>query len=337
MTEATTEPQSIALKIDKNYPFRAKAEITSILVIGAGGTGSYVVPGLAREVFTMTKRPQMVLCDGDIVEEKNLKRQHFIASDIGQNKAKALADRYSAAFGLTIGYRDEFITTKEGFGELIRDGKGPTIIITCVDNIKTRMLIREAIAEHDGHDVYWIDCGNEDVAGQVVLSARCPWWKMKEIEGGRYPMPDVFDIYPELLERPDKLPTEMSCAELAASSPQYGFVNLTAATLALNYAHDLIQKEPIRTNVAEFSIKNKFMHRPLTESRIQAWKGFFNKFEKFNYFEDKKKADEAKKELQAKIEAEKVKRAKEAGKDKPDEEASEEKKSDEDIATELKR
>lgn len=306
-----TEPQAIALKIDKNYPFKAPKPIAAVYVIGAGGTGSYVVPGLARDIFTMGTKPQLVLCDGDVVEEKNLKRQHFVASDIGQNKAQALANRYAAAFGIEIGFRDEFIDTAEGFSKLLDGTGGPSMVITCVDNIKTRMLLREAIAKHKdpSKPIYWIDCGNEEVAGQVVLSARVPLWRPSTIERGQYPMPDVFDLYPELLERPDKLPTEMSCAELAASSPQYGFVNLTAATMALNYAHDLLHLQPIRTHVAEFSIKNKFMHKPLTESRIQGWTQFFDKFKKFNYFEKKRKADQAKKEKAGQAKADKAEKA----------------------------
>lgn len=273
------------LKIEKTYPFKTSKQPKAVFLIGAGGTGSYVVPALARDIHTLAVKPQIVLCDGDIVEEKNLKRQHFITSDIGQNKAAALAQRYSAAFGLAIGYRDEFIEQVAGFSELLASAKGPSIVITCVDNIKTRLHLREAIAKAE-HEVYWIDCGNEAVAGQVVLGARIPWWKTTMIFDGVYPMPDVFDLYPELIERAkvDKLPTEMSCAELAAAAPQYGFVNLTAATMALNYAHDLLHREPIRTNVVEFSIKNKFAHKSLVESNIEAWCTFFDKFKTFDVF-----------------------------------------------------
>lgn len=295
MAKKIEEQNSVSLKIDKNYPFIAHAPPAAVFIIGAGGTGSYVVPGLARDIYTMKKRPQLILCDGDVVEDKNLKRQHFVSSDIGQNKALALANRYAAAFGIEVGYKDEFIETTKAFADLLNSVKGNVLVITCVDNIKTRMLFREAFLAHTKSDVYWIDCGNESEAGQAVLAARVPWWKKTEINKGRFPMPDVFDLYPELVERAkaDKLPTEMSCAELAASSPQYGFINLTAATMALNWAHDLLHTIPIRTNVAEFSIKNKYMHRPLTESKIASWIDFFKPFKKFNLFDNKKKVEKA--------------------------------------------
>jgi PRTRC genetic system ThiF family protein len=289
----TPSAPPMVLKIDKTYPLVSQKPIDAIFIIGAGGTGSYVVPGLARDISTMAVKPKLVLCDGDIVEEKNLKRQHFAPSDIGRNKAQTLAERYAGAFGFEIGYRDDFIVTTEGFSEMIKANRGSILFISCVDNIKTRMLIREAINLHDiqDNDLYWLDCGNEDTAGQVVLSSRVPWWRPARIERGQYPTPDVFDYYPELFERPDKLPTEMSCAELAAASPQYGFINLTAATLALNYAHDLLHQEPIRTNRVEFSIKNKFKHTPLTEANIESWSAFFDKFTDFDYFEKKRMAD----------------------------------------------
>jgi len=291
-----TEP---TLKIEKTWTFKSEKRPTAIFVIGAGGTGSYFVPMISRDIHTMETPPSLVLCDGDVVEEKNLKRQHFIASDIGKNKAAALAGRYSAAFGISVGYKDEFIETKEAFIDLLSSGGGNVIVVTCVDNIKTRLLLREAIAEVVDFDVFWIDCGNEAYAGQAVLAARCPWWAPHTIEQGRFPMPDVFDLYPELFERAkqDKLPTEMSCAELAESSPQYGFVNLLSSTVALNWAHDLLYSEPIRTNVVEFSIKNKYRHTPLIESNIEAWKclASFGRFNDFKYFQilRKKKAKAA--------------------------------------------
>lgn len=39
-----------------------------IVVIGCGGTGSYIIGNLARQDYTP------FLIDGDVVEEKNLKR-----------------------------------------------------------------------------------------------------------------------------------------------------------------------------------------------------------------------------------------------------------------------
>ena len=71
-----------------------------IIVLGAGGTGGYVIPHLYRLAFGRNGYVRIIICDGDVVEEKNLVRQNFVEQDIGHNKAKVLAERYSAAFGI---------------------------------------------------------------------------------------------------------------------------------------------------------------------------------------------------------------------------------------------
>lgn len=43
-----------------------------ILVIGAGGTGGYVIPHLYRLGYASGRAVRIIVCDGDIVEKKNL-------------------------------------------------------------------------------------------------------------------------------------------------------------------------------------------------------------------------------------------------------------------------
>lgn len=59
-------------------------------IIGCGGVGSAIVPSLC-----LLKSPDNItLVDGDVIEEKNLNRQMFGRSDIGRNKADALAEKH---------------------------------------------------------------------------------------------------------------------------------------------------------------------------------------------------------------------------------------------------
>ncbi len=62
-----------------------------IHLIGCGGVGSWLAPSLCL----LRKPEDIVLIDGDKLEKKNMNRQLFSESDIGSNKAFALADRYS--------------------------------------------------------------------------------------------------------------------------------------------------------------------------------------------------------------------------------------------------
>lgn len=63
-------------------------------IIGCGGTGSWLVPLLLR---MRAKGDNLILMDGDIVEEKNFDRQLFQPEYLGWNKAEALA----VTFGLS--------------------------------------------------------------------------------------------------------------------------------------------------------------------------------------------------------------------------------------------
>ena len=91
-----------------------------IIVLGAGGTGGYLIPHLYRIAFSDENRDyRIIICDGDIVERKNLIRQNFIEQDIGRNKASVLAERYAGAFGIECEYIPEYIESEQRLKELV--------------------------------------------------------------------------------------------------------------------------------------------------------------------------------------------------------------------------
>ena len=108
------------MKFSKTRPVR-------IVMLGAGGTGGHIAPHLYRLLYALDRPVRFIICDGDVVEEKNLVRQNFIPADLGENKAQVLAERYSKVFGLVTEYIPEFIETDERLQSLItplwyRDG-----------------------------------------------------------------------------------------------------------------------------------------------------------------------------------------------------------------------
>ena len=72
----------------------SKSRPVKIVLVGTGGTGGYIVPQLYRLLYALDRPIRVILCDGDLVEEKNLGRQNFIEADLGKNKAMVLAERY---------------------------------------------------------------------------------------------------------------------------------------------------------------------------------------------------------------------------------------------------
>ena len=130
-----------------------------IIVLGAGGTGGYLIPHLYRIAFSDENRDyRIIICDGDIAERKNLIRQNFIEQDIGRNKASVLAERYAGAFGIECEYIPEYIESEQRLKELVRPDftKSPwsnaketqrVILIGCVDNNKSRAICHKVFYE----------------------------------------------------------------------------------------------------------------------------------------------------------------------------------------------
>jgi PRTRC genetic system ThiF family protein len=270
----------LILNIEAQFPIKPLQNISNILVIGCGGTGSFIIPNLVRLLLNNKKPYCLTLADADVVEDKNLIRQNFIKSDVGKNKAEALARRYSAAFGTQIQFIPKYLESADDIANVLKNaqvnginfGAGHIpLVISCVDNIKARQFMVDALRLQYPDGAYLLDCGNEDTAGQVLLSMVT---QNLIPSTGMYKSPTLFDVYPELKERAktDKLASELSCAEMAESSSQFGFVNLNAATIALNFIYDLLSDNPITTYMVEFSIKNKFSQRPLTRTSLLSWK-----------------------------------------------------------------
>ncbi|MBQ3591362.1 MAG: ThiF family adenylyltransferase, partial [Clostridia bacterium] len=90
-----------------------------IVMLGAGGTGGHIAPHLYRLLYALDRPVRFIICDGDVVEEKNLVRQNFIPADLGENKAKVLAERYASVFGMETEYVPSFVETEEWLKKLI--------------------------------------------------------------------------------------------------------------------------------------------------------------------------------------------------------------------------
>lgn len=236
--------------------------VTHILVIGCGGTGGYVVPNLVRAISACNYVVSLFLADGDTVEEKNLIRQNFIHSDIGKNKADVLACRYSGAFGMEIGAITKDI---ENIGDIkyLLDNRN-SLIIGCVDNVASRKVIYEWISSaNHSQEYFWIDSGNEETAGQVVCGYSPPRFGYN-----LFSLPCVSEIYPNILDGDDRFNSQLSCAERAESSPQNIMTNVTAATLVMNFANKIINRQPLRSHAVEFGINNAFNTRLNTKENL---------------------------------------------------------------------
>lgn len=157
----------------------------SIFVIGAGGTGSRLIPLLAQFVKTITHGvsprgtlidPVIYVIDDDVVEHKNLARQNFVASDVGKHKAVVVAQRYSKAFGVNIVpvvWRVGLATAMPEGMTLDHSALRNSMVIMCVDSAEARRQILKYWARFvpggtaPERTPFIVDAGNEDDFGQV--------------------------------------------------------------------------------------------------------------------------------------------------------------------------
>lgn len=201
-------------------------EPKSIKVIGMGGIGSNLVNPLLRWVDSSIRVPVMFI-DGDKIELKNLPRQSFYVNNIGQNKATALVNFYAGLFPELKISAGEFYLDAENVANVIQEND---IILVGVDNYKTRIIIQKYILNLK--NTFAIFMGNELTTGDVLLFLK---------KDGKSITKPIWTEHPELLKKIDKLPTELSCEQLALSEPQIIFTNLTAATIGLNALYKFSQ------------------------------------------------------------------------------------------------
>jgi molybdopterin/thiamine biosynthesis adenylyltransferase len=259
----------------------------NIIVVGAGGTGGYLIPNLARQVSLQNKlravegvpAHQLTIIEADEVELKNLTRQNFIERDVTKNKGQVMAERYGAAFGLTINYVPEYVQSREQLDTIIRQIEQTsgtsmtTVIVDCVDNNKTRMILEETarnIADQRTRACFLLSSGNEEWAGQVVCSylprrSGRDDWKVRNVRKNQGPKefrtPLLTDMFPEVRNADDKLPTEMSCAERAVSAPQQILTNMVSANLLFTFLNTILTaKEENNEGLQHFAVHFDAQH-----------------------------------------------------------------------------
>jgi hypothetical protein len=116
-----------------------------ILIIGAGGIGSPATLILAKMGYKNIK-----VIDSDTIEEHNLSNQFYKISQIGKAKVEALKENILEYTGTEIKIEKKKI--EETFEEQIEN----TIVISAVDNMKTRKIVFDKIKYKINS--YLIDC-----------------------------------------------------------------------------------------------------------------------------------------------------------------------------------
>jgi PRTRC genetic system ThiF family protein len=217
-------------------------QFRQLLLIGTGGTGSYLAQGLAKLVAGYRLELEVLMVDPDVVEEKNCARQNFQPWEVGQAKAEALALRLNQQYGVGFGFlqamgEDQF----GGYPDAYR------LIVSCVDTIAARKPCK-------GQGP-WLDLGNGQETGQALygttddrklLAAEVNKWETTPHVGH---LPSPYRVAGMGRLRTGK--RQPSCADTPFAE-QGIFANEWAASAGLAILHQLLIKGELSTPAIYF-------------------------------------------------------------------------------------
>ncbi len=233
-----------------NYLISPTNPIT-INLIGAGGTGSKVLTALMEINHSLIELGhaglQVRLWDDDIITSANLGRQRFAECETGLYKSVALVNRANRFSG-TSWKAENRKFEKDKFGRLPENAKS-TIYITCVDNVQARFGVAEILKEISyrrnysrDEPKYWLDFGNSQHTGQVLLSTI---GTIKQPNSEKYEtvasLPFVTEEFGELLKQSEEQDDTPSCSLAEALQKQDLFINGSLAQMGCSLLWDLFR------------------------------------------------------------------------------------------------
>ena len=216
----------------------------TVNVIGAGGTGSQVLTCLARldTALRGLGHPGLFVTvyDPDTVTEANIGRQLFSPSDTGLNKAQCLVTRVNNFFGN--GWR----AVPDIYPAILKDARRDNlanITITCTDNVKSYET-----------PLYWMDFGNTQTSGQVVLGTVPK--KIKQPVSRLYETVSSLKVITRMVKytKGKEKDSGPSCSLAEALEKQDLFINSTLAQLGCNilwkmFRHGMIEHHGLYLNL----------------------------------------------------------------------------------------
>lgn len=211
----------------------------TINVIGVGGTGSLIIPRLARMDYALKKleHPGLMVnaYDHDVVEEGNIGRQNFSDCDEGKNKAMAIIEKCNLAYGLLWeAHPRKFEMTDNA----------ANITIICVDNVEFRKIYHFYKPNKDQTipsrifyaPFFTFDCGNGKNFGQVIVS-------------GQNKLKNPFQLFPDMMNQDnEEIQGIAGCSYADSLEKQDLFINDKIAIECCDMIWGLFRKEELEFN-----------------------------------------------------------------------------------------
>jgi PRTRC genetic system ThiF family protein len=237
----------------------------SVCLIGAGGTGSQVLTGLARMSHSLQQLGhagfQVSLWDADLITDANRGRQLFAECEVGLSKSAALIARTNRFFGTAWKAIENPFTIDTATGR-------NALYISCVDTAAARFGIAEVLNDLDlsthRADIprYWIDFGNSRDTGQVILSTI---GSIKQPVSEKYiPVGNLPQVTYEFAEQLKQGDTEdlPSCSLAEALEKQDLFINSVLSQMGCSLLWQLL-RQGLTTERGFFLNLGNFRSQPL--------------------------------------------------------------------------
>ncbi len=261
-------------KLKVHFTDRSLIEPTNpidVNLIGAGGTGSQVLTGLARMNHALTALGhaglQVRLWDDDVITEANLGRQLFAECETGLHKSVALINRTNRFFGTNWkAQAEKFQKTELG---RTPENAMATIYISCVDNVAARFEIADILRSlsrermYRNHPKYWMDFGNSQCTGQVILSTigniHQPHSEKYETVAS---LPFITDEFGGLLQSSEDADNTPSCSLAEALDKQDLYINSSLAQMGCSLLWNMFRNAMTENRGFFFNLDN-FISQPL--------------------------------------------------------------------------
>ena len=244
----------------------------TVNLIGAGGTGSQVLTALARMNHALSELNHaglsVRLWDDDVISEANLGRQLFAESELGLHKSVALINRTNRFFGTN--WKAETQRFEKYDLVQLQSNMKSEIYISCVDSVKSRFDIAEILNElkidksyYRNQCKYWIDFGNSQFTGQVLLSTI---GNIKQPNSKKYEtvenLPFITEEFGELLKISEEEDNTPSCSLAEALEKQDLFINSTLAQMGSSLLWNIF-RNGLTVNRGFFLNLKNFQSQPI--------------------------------------------------------------------------
>lgn len=220
-----------------------------IILVGCGATGSNIAAFLSQLAISQKNIKEIILVDGDLVEEKNFRNQKFTSKDIGKYKSHVLANRYSK-LGINVSYVDRYINNADDLINIIKhkaDECTRVLLVGSVDNNEARRYMNSTFYSEDIPELIYIDTGNgdKDRVGQTVAGAKMD---------NKVITPPVAEYYPQILEDEVKEETveDYRCSHIE-EHPQNFATNVLSATTTFLMINNIVSLGKVGCKFARFN------------------------------------------------------------------------------------